>query len=787
MRSSLCSAVVLVLLVVSAGPSPAAPPAGVVAGVVKDAQAHALAGVRLRLETTAGGAVATTASGDEGQFSFEAVPAGTYAVVGEREGFEPASRIVTVTDTEGADADLVLTASIVALEPIQVIARQLEEERIKIRPGIGASTYELTNRAIEAQPGGENNSLSRVLLQAPGVSQDSSSAGGIHVREQMGNVQYRLNGIVLPEGATLFGAGGGLSPRLASSITLLTGALPAEFGLRTTGIFDIQTKSGALDPGGSVAMYGGSQSWLQPSAEYRGTIGRLTYFVAADYLQNSIGISSATPGRAIHDDTRQGHAFAYLEYLKDATSKVTGIFGSFVGHFQIPNRPGVPTEFTVNGISDFDSTKVDETQLEQNYFGVVSAFKTLGDASLQAAAFARYSTLAFRPDRLADVMFNGIAQRVNRSSIASGLQLDGTYTLTPTHTVHAGAYLAAEQTSVQSTSDVLPAVDGLPTSDQPFTIFDSRAKIGYTYSVYLQDAWRILPTVTINGGVRLDGIAAFTSEHQWSPRLNVVWEATPTTTVHAGYARYFTPPRQEFVPTSTVNRFAATTAESTVPINDPVRAERAHYVDAGITQQILPGVRVGLDAYYKNSLYHLDEGQFGAPTFLTPFNYHRASNVGIELTASVVLGDFSAYGNLAAAQQVAKGIVTAQALFSPDDLAYIHDHYIVTDHSQLITASAGLSYLFWNRTRVSLDLIVGSGLRRTVRNPNDSSNPPYQQLDFGLSHRFELPAFGKMEARVDVINLLGQDYVLRNGTGVGIFATQFGPPRGFFGGLKKEF
>jgi outer membrane receptor protein involved in Fe transport len=354
-----------------------------------------------------------------------------------------------------------------------------------------------------------------------------------------------------------------------------------------------------------------------------------------------------TPGRATPSPT--------VEYLKDATSKVTGIFGSFVGHFQIPNRPGVPTEFTVDGISDFDSTKVDETQLEQNYFGVVSAFKTLGDASLQAAAFARYSTLAFRPDRLADVMFNGIAQRVNRSSIATGLQLDGTYALAPTHTLHAGAYLAAEQTSVQSTSDVLPAVDGVPTSDQPFTIFDSRGKIGYTYSVYLQDAWRILPTVTINGGVRLDGIAAFTNEHQWSPRLNVVWEATPTTTVHAGYARYFTPPRQEFVPTSTVSRFAGTTAESTVPINNPVRAERAHYVDAGITQQILPGVRVGLDAYYKNSLYHLDEGQFGAPTFLTPFNYHRASNVGIELTASVVLGDFSAYGNLAAAQQGGQG------------------------------------------------------------------------------------------------------------------------------------
>jgi outer membrane receptor protein involved in Fe transport len=667
-----------------------------------------------------------------------------------------------------------------------VVARRLEEERIKIQPRGGASTYEITTKDIESQPGGENNPLHRVLLQAPGVSQDSSSAGGIHVREQMGNLQYRINGIILPEGATLFSHGGGLSPRFASSITLLTGALPAEYGLRTTGIFDIQTKSGVFDEGGSVSMYGGSQSWIQPSAEYGGRLGRFAYFVTGDYLQNDIGISPATPGRAIHDETRQGHGFGYFQYQLDSTTRVSAILGTFVGHFEIPNRPGVTPTFTVNGISAFDSTKIDETQLEHNHFAVLSYLKAVGGLSAQASTFARYSTLSFRPDRLADLMFNGIAQRVDRSSIATGLQVDGTCTLTSTHTLQGGVYFAAERTSVQSSSDVLPAVDGTPTSDQPFRIFDSRGKTGYTYSVYVQDAWRVTPTVTINGGIRLDGLDAFTSEWQLSPRLNVVWEATPTTTVHAGYARYFTPPRQEFVSTTTVARFAGTTAESQVDINRPVRAERAHYFDAGVTQKVIPGLKIGLDAYYKQSLYHLDEGQFGAPTFLTPFNYHHASNVGIELTTQYVAGNFSGYGNLAAAQQVAKGIVSAQALFSPDDLAYIHEHYIVTDHSQLITASAGLSYQ-WDRTRFSVDFLAGSGLRRTVRHPNDATNPPYQQLDLGVSHRFDLPAVGKMQARFDVINVLGQDYVLRDGTGVGIFAKQFGPPRGFFGGLKKEF
>ena len=194
----------------------------------------------------------------------------------------------------------------------------------------------------------------------------------------MGNVQYRINGIVLPEGATLFAQAGGLSPRLASSITLLTGALPAEYGLRTTGIFDIQTKSGAFDPGGYVSMYGGSHGWLQPSMEYRGTVGRLNYFVTADYLQNSIGISPATPNGAIHDDTQQGAAFGYFEFILDATSKVSAIAGGFAGRFQIPNRPGVTPEFTVNGVSEFDSTKLDENQREENYFLVLSYFKKSG-------------------------------------------------------------------------------------------------------------------------------------------------------------------------------------------------------------------------------------------------------------------------------------------------------------------------------------------------------------------------------------------------------------------------
>ena len=48
-------------------------------------------------------------------------------------------------------------------------------------------------------------------------------------------------------------------------MSLITGALPAEYGLRTAGIIDLTTKSGLLQPGGIVSVYGGSHGTFEPS------------------------------------------------------------------------------------------------------------------------------------------------------------------------------------------------------------------------------------------------------------------------------------------------------------------------------------------------------------------------------------------------------------------------------------------------------------------------------------------------------------------------------------------
>ena len=328
-------------------------------------------------------------------------------------------------------------------------------------------------------------------------------------------------------------------------------------------------------------------------------------------------------------------------------------------------------------MSDFDSATLNQRQREQTQFAILSLQKQLGAVDFQVSAFSRYSSLYYSPDPLGDLLFNGIAQSASRHDLATGVQGDGSWRVNDRHTIRAGFLAQGERTTSTTVSSVLP-VDGFgaPTGDQPFNVYNGSGKTGGLYGVYVQDEWKILPTVTINYGARFDVVDQYTHENQISPRVNVVWQATPSTTVHGGYSRYFTPPPFELVGGGVLAQFNNTTAAAATNQNDTVKAERSNYFDVGISQVVLPGLTVGVDAYYKQAKNLIDEGQFGAPIILTAFNYAKAQVNGIELSATYERGPWSFYGNLAYSRAIGKNIVSSQFNFSADDLAYISQHYI---------------------------------------------------------------------------------------------------------------
>src|SRR5262249_9122313 len=100
--------------------------------------------------------------------------------------------------------------------------------RSKLSTTIGTTPGTHEPETIQALPQGSNAPVERVLLQAPGVSQDSAASGLFHVRNDHANAQYRINGILLPDGVSGFGSI--LDTNFVGSLSLVTGALPAEYG-----------------------------------------------------------------------------------------------------------------------------------------------------------------------------------------------------------------------------------------------------------------------------------------------------------------------------------------------------------------------------------------------------------------------------------------------------------------------------------------------------------------------------------------------------------------------------
>jgi len=683
-----------------------------------------------------------------------------------------------------------------ALTTVMVTAQRLNEARLEIQTQTGASTYTIDSRAIAAAPQGENQSLNQVLLQAPDVVQDSF--GQLHVRGDHNGLQYRLNGVILPEGISVFSQT--LSPRLVSSVSLITGALPAEYGLRTAGIIDLTSTSGLLQPGGYVSVYGGSFGTFQPAFEYGGSSGTFSYYFTGDYKESDVGIESPDGSRdPLHDYTQQVHAFGYLEKILTENNRLSLIFGISDGKYQIPNQRGLqPTlGLNVEGQTQFLSDNLNENQRELAEYGIVSWQHSAGALNFVTSVAARYTSLHFTPDWLGDLLYNGIAQDAFKDDTAVSWQTDASYKLSSAHTLRTGLYLQHDSASSTTSAQVLPIdpVTGAQTSNVPLTIPDNGSQTQQVESVYLQDEWQVLTPLTLNYGVRFDRYTAYSNGSMWQPRINFVWKPAPGTTVHGGYSRYLIPPPFELIAATTVDKFIGTTAlpPGSITEDTPPFGERENYYDLGVQQRLLDDtLTLGVDSFYRQSQHLIDEGQFGAPIILTPFNYRYGQIGGVEFTGNYSVNNFSSYVNLSVQAAHGKQWESAQFNFSAADFAYVADNYIHLDHEGRVVSSGGVSYL-WQATRFSADFLFDTGLRQALTLPdgsvipNGDHVPSYTQVNLGATHDFRLGSSGTLSVRVDVINLFDKVYQIRSGTGVGVFAPQYGPRRGLFGGLIWQF
>jgi outer membrane receptor protein involved in Fe transport len=677
--------------------------------------------------------------------------------------------------------------------------QNFDQQRDHILTKLGATTDTINRTNIIDSPQGDNKSIDKLVLEFPGVNYDSAvSNPNFHVRGEYNNVATRIDGFVLPEGVSSLGPV--VDTNFIGSISLLTGTLPAQYGLRTAGVLDITSRTFST-PGGDVEIYGGSFGTVTPSFDYGGSVGNTQYFFSGRGNFNDLGIENPTSSlNAIHDHTDQGKFFAYVSTAINDTQRLSIISGAAYSFFQIPNNPdqpvfpdnsgnNLPNGLGMTTLSNLantaNSSTLNEREIDQYYYNIV-ALQSHGDLiDSQISVFSRYANVHFIPDVTNDLIFNGVASDVTRASQMYGTQFDASYEVNDRHTLRAGFMITAEKTDISNISTVFDVdpTTGNPTG-APFTIVDTNSLLGWNLGAYVQDEWKLTQTLTLNYGIRFDQLYQYVDANQFSPRVALVYKPFDGTTFHAGYARYFTPPMQAQAATSNVALFNNTTNQPDQPNANPVLPERSHYFDVGVDQKVLPGLTFGLDAYYKIATDLIDDGQFGQAVVLTQFNYAYGWAEGIEAKAKYQNGNWYAYINFAFNITRATDPISNQYLLDGPTYQFLLTNYHYTDDSQMFTGSAGVAYK-WDQTTFSTSLKYGSGLPDGFA--NSSHDEPYVTVNLGVARDFMVaPGAKPTTVRFDVVNLFDKIYEIRDGSGIGVFAPQFGERRGFFLGLSQK-
>ncbi len=524
----------------------------------------------------------------------------------------------------------------------------------------------------------------------------------------------------------------------------------------------------------------------------------LDYFFTGQYLQTQLGVEPPTPGpSAYHDQTYQGQGFSYLSYFLSPTQRLSLISGFAINHFEIPNNPNQPQVYQLAGVPFYPSVNINDNQLEQNYYGVLAWQGALGDKfDYQLAGFSRYSTLGFYPDNDGDLIYNGAASRIFRSSWVNGLQGDSSYRLNDSHTIRAGFYFSGERAEIDNHELVFDCSQnpagtiacgsgpGFQTTTSPSLIVDDRAITAWLYGVYIQDEWRPTEQLTINYGARFDLYDGIVRADQASPRVGMVYKPFKKTTLHAAYARYFAPPPTELIAAEAVTKFAGTTGAPPSPFSSNPSPERSHYFDVGALQELLPGLNVGIDSYFKLSSDLIDEGQFGPAIIFSTFNYNRGRVYGTEFTGSYNRGNLTTYANFAYSVAQGEKVVSGQIQFRPRQSWRTSP---ITTFSSITTRPLPRRWARPIDGTGSTFCLMGCIRAVCAKDSRTPATCPITSRQISAPPRnSRCPKWETWRPGYPCLICSIASYQIRSGTGIGVFAPQYGPRRALYAGLKWE-
>jgi TonB dependent receptor/TonB-dependent Receptor Plug Domain len=646
----------------------------------------------------------------------------------------------------------------------------------------GNNDYSITDANILNLPAGDETSMTDVLSQMPGVGIDQNQQ--VHIRDTQGSqFQYEINGSLIPlDINTNPPFISMINPLMVKSIDLLDGILPSQYSYAMGGVVNIQTKDGCEQPGGSATIYAGQRGMVQPSMQYAGCSGNLSYYSSVLYSQNNMAFSSATPGpNAIHNQTNQGQTFNTFSYALNTNTKLNLIVAATGSDNQLPNVADLAPQFTLANANTIPSADINSYLNFRDYLGVISLSGSPTRQLSYQISYAIHSiSEQYLPDDAGELIYQGVASQTTHKDFDNTFQGDLTYILGQ-HSIGAGLYFGAYDVTSNANSLVFPVdASGAQSSDAPVNVVNDTHAMNLITGVYVNDLWQISPEFRLNVGLRWDGETGYSPGSQFDPTINLTYIPTRGTTLHAGAARYFQVPSLEGISPGAPAAYAGTTGQGPPGVTNPLTEDDWEW-DAGIVQVLTPELTISEDNFFEITRHYLDAGQFGVVPIFAPFNYNHGQIWGSEIAINYKNGNLSAYGNITLGRNIEKGVATGQYNFSePGELEYIDTNYIVLDHQALLGITTGVTY-DWKPYKFSVDTTYNDGLRTGFANLEPTPN--VFQVNAGIERTFQIDGVGLIRDRLTVLNVLDRINLIRPFGGLGVFQSAYGPRLSIFDAL----
>lgn len=506
----------LCLLFVSVFASPLLAQTGISGTVVRQSDRQPLAGVEVVLVGTG----TETTSGADGRFELAPLEPGSYAVEARRTGFVVERQGgVVVLEGELTEITLELTAAAVALEEIVVTPSQFS---LLGREPAGGDF--LTGVQIDRMPH-LSDDLFRAVGSLPGVTGGDISAK-FHVR---GGEQEEL--LLLVDGVEVYepfhlkdfqSVFSVIDSEAVGGLDFYTGAFPAEYGDRMSGVLDITTASAPARRHTEVGV-----SFINARLLSQGTIG--------DEGDGGEWLVSA----------RRGYLDIVLDFV-DSGGEFDPTYYDALAKYQ--RRVGERSTLSGNLLVAYDDVRFDSDDDDEradatygNGYAWLNYTTQPSDRSLSRTVVSAGRVERERKGGITDSGTLSVV-RDDRDFDVFGLRQDLSFDLGDRHFLKTGLQAHSFQASYDYFSRAEfrnPLVTG---GGPPITIArDVRLEPdGEAYGLYVSDRIRLANPLTVELGVRWDRQTYLTDEDdQVSPRLNLAYQLGQRTSLRAGWGRFY--------------------------------------------------------------------------------------------------------------------------------------------------------------------------------------------------------------------------------------------------------